>query len=485
METTAAAKVVETNDENMKPKEDDEATFTQVDVDGSKKLKCKFCEKICDKEPAMKSHITKKHTNVENAKKRKSDRTDEEEEEERKRILTARMMEKYSGEGGSSQPLANIEDILNYNKKDKTAEKEVERMETVIEVAEVNENGDYQAVMKADIEDLKVENARLKAKVEEMKMEMETKQELLEAKTGRCDKLEEEKTMMTGKYNELHHVATNMLKELEEMRTSGGNDETNETKKKLKKASDEVKSAEKNLAASIKQCGEEANRRHRAEAELARNAGLVDVLSRTLTQLQEASGPSQRVAGRPAGTGVPAGRLDGRREENKEVCRDWMSEEGCPRPHCRSSHPPGRGRMADSQKAKDRGQQDCIFWLAGSCRFTEAACNKGKHSQAMFGTRPFRRRAGSAEGGRTSPGAGGARQDPGWGAWQAPAWETRQQQQDFGRTQATAPGQVATGEMAALQVQQQLQLQQQIQILQQALQQPGLLQLQQGGSFRC
>ena len=422
----------------------------------------------------MKSHITKMHTKVEKTKteKRKNDKeTNEEEEEERRRTLTARMVEKYGGEGGSSsQPIASIEDILNYGK-EKTTNKTVENMDTVMEVVEGKDDGEDVAVMKEDIKELKAENAELKTKMEQMKIELETKHDLLEAKTGRCDKLEEEKTIMTGQYKELHVIAAKMLKETDEMKASGGNGETTETKRKLKKANDDLKSAEKNLAESIKQCGEEANMRHKAEAELARNAGLVDLMTRHVTMLQEGSGSSQGAAGGPA----PAGRLEGRREDNnREEGRNWKSNEGCPRTNCQHSHPPGRGRMAAGA-----GQQDCYFWLAGSCRFSEAECSKGKHSQAKFGSRPFRRRAGSAEGGRTSPGAGGPRQDPAWGAWEArQPWEARQHQ-DFGVTQATAPGQVATGGMAAQQVQQQLQL------LQQALQQPGLLQLQQGGNFRC
>ena len=203
-------------------------------------------------------------------------------------------------------------------------------------------------------------------------------------------------------------------------------------------------------------------------------------MTRNITMLQQGSGSSQGAAGGPP----PAGRLEGRREDNREECWNWKSPEGCPRTTCQYSHPPGRGRMAAGA-----GQQDCVFWLGGSCKFTEAEC-RGKHNQAKFGTRPFRRRAGSAEGGRISPRAGAAGQATMWEGRQTPAWEGRQgwegrRQQDFGRTQVTAPGLAVTGGMEAQQqLLHQLQLQQQ-QVLQQMMQQPGQLQLQQGGNYRC
>ena len=55
--------------------------------------------------------------------------------------------------------------------------------------------------------------------------------------------------------------------------------------KKLKKANDYLKNAEKNLEESIKQCGIEANKRASAEAKLAMNAGLVDLMTKTVTML--------------------------------------------------------------------------------------------------------------------------------------------------------------------------------------------------------
>ena len=54
---------------------------------------------------------------------------------------------------------------------------------------------------------------------------------------------------------------------------------------KLKKASDDLKNAEKSLEESIKQCGIEANKRASAEAKLAMNAGLVDLMTRKVTML--------------------------------------------------------------------------------------------------------------------------------------------------------------------------------------------------------
>ena len=95
----------EPKEDRVKTTEDEKAaekvSFSQVEVDGNKTLKCDNCEKTFDKEPAMKRHITKMHTKVAKTKtqKRKGDEeTNEEEEEERRKTLTARMMERYGGE---------------------------------------------------------------------------------------------------------------------------------------------------------------------------------------------------------------------------------------------------------------------------------------------------------------------------------------------------------------------------------------------------
>ena len=494
-------------DKTVEEEKDTEAvktTFSEVEVEGAKKLKCGGCDKILDKEQAMKRHITQKHTNVvakkvEKAEAKKAEKRKvevetavrEEDEEDRRKTLSSRMLEKYGGGGGGSQSVS-VDDILNWNKKEVAVEKMETEPAPAAEVVEVINNTEDISVMKADIVELKAENAELRAKVELMKTEIETKDELLEAKAGRCDKLEEEKIVMTGKFNEMFDAAGDMFKELQERKDNGGNMETAESKKKLKKANDDLKSAEKNLAESIKHCGEEANRRHAAEAELARNAGMVEALNRALTMItgqQGGPGSSQGAAGGPAGTRAPAGRPEGRREDSREECGDWQSVEGCPRHDCRYAHTQGRGKMASqtagSQAGRTASQRDCFFWLAGDCWRLAGDCNKGKHSQDKYGTRPFRPRAGSAEGGRISPGANGARQVPAWEARQAPTGDARQasnwgtrQEQDFRMTQVTAPAQAVTG---GVESQQQLLTH----LLQQVLQQPGQLQPQQGSNYRC
>ena len=95
-------------------------------------------------------------------------------------------------------------------------------------------------------------------------------------------------------------MAGQIFAELEELKKAGL---TADVKKKLKKANDGLKNVEKNLEESIKQCGIEANKRASAEAELTRNAGLVDLMTRTVTmmmcqvgELGGAAGPAQGMA---------------------------------------------------------------------------------------------------------------------------------------------------------------------------------------------
>ena len=201
-----------------------------------------------------------------------------------------------------------------------------------------------------------------------------------------------------------------MFKELETLKKSGGNAESAELKKKLKKSSEDVKNAEKNLEESIKQCGIEANKRANAEAELARTSGLIDLLTRTVTmmnsqgntagglggeaisaqgmvgQLLRGLGGSSTSATGMAGQSQYSGRgsTAGQKStgSNKEVCQEWGTTAGCSRGlACRFSHPGGQGRLG--------GGQDCSFWLAGKCRYGEDYCNKGAHIEAKKGTRPY------------------------------------------------------------------------------------------------
>ena len=232
------------------------------------------------------AHIRKIHTNKRETEKRKH-RDDEHEEGNGER--DKRMFEKYVGVTASTIPL---ETLLNYG-----TNRDLKRANEVI-VEQVPDEGKMEE--EEDIAAIKAENTELKATVATLKIEIETKQELLEAKTGRCDALEEEKIINTEKKNTLHGVAGQIFAELEELKKAGL---TADVKKKLKKANDGLKNAEKNLEESIKQCGIEANKRASAEAELTRNAGLVDLMTRTVTMMMcqvgglgGAAGPAQGMA---------------------------------------------------------------------------------------------------------------------------------------------------------------------------------------------
>ena len=88
--------------------------------------------------------------------------------------------------------------------------------------------------------------------------------------------------MNTDKNNTLNGVAGQIFAELEEQKKAGL---TADVKKKLKKANNDLKKAEKNMEELIKQCGIEANKRASAEAQLAWNTGLTNLMTRTLTMM--------------------------------------------------------------------------------------------------------------------------------------------------------------------------------------------------------
>ena len=273
--------------------EDVKITYSKIGEGDEKKYKCDACEKVCEKEQFIKTHITKMHTKKKESEKRKieDDHLDENEKREK------RMFDMY-GDGTISQA-PPLDVILNYGNNIQVAKNVVE--ETVKSGDEVMEHDDTAS--------LKAENEALKVATNNLRIEMETKHELLEAKTGRCDTLEEEKIVYMAKYDHLHGVAGKMFNDMEEMRKAGGNAKTVELKKKIKKVNEDLKNTERNLEEFIRQCGIEASKRASAEAELARNAGLVDLMTRTVSMLT-----SQMASGGLGGAGGSATGMAGQQQ---------------------------------------------------------------------------------------------------------------------------------------------------------------------------
>jgi hypothetical protein len=50
----------------------------------------------------------------------------------------------------------------------------------------------------------------------------------------------------------------------------------------------------------------------------------------------------------------------------------------CPITDCKELHK--KGGVAHKEL-----NQDCYFWTSGSCRYSEADCNKGRHVKEKFG----------------------------------------------------------------------------------------------------
>ena len=62
------------------------------------------------------------------------------------------------------------------------------------------------------------------------------------------------------------------------------------------------------------------------------------------------------------------------------VCEYFSKMGKCPIIDCKEVHRKGVA------VAKDLNQ-DCYFWLSGSCRYSESECNKGRHVQEKFGSK--------------------------------------------------------------------------------------------------
>ena len=97
--------------------------------------------------------------------------------------------------------------------------------------------------------------------------------------------------------DDLHAIAGRMFNDLNAIKEVGGNANTLDINKKLRKANMQLKETEHNLSESIKQCGQEAIKRAKAEAELVGNSNIVDILSRTVNMIsmQNSSSPRMEV----------------------------------------------------------------------------------------------------------------------------------------------------------------------------------------------
>ena len=248
----------------------DSPTYTEIVTNGIKKLKCSSCDKVCDNSKQMKTHIKKTHT--------KKDKNVTKKTSENK-ATTEEMNKKIFEQYGTcvTTNISSIEEILNYGKEH--------------EVANEIEKGKEAAVMEVD-ESLEEENKWLKTEIQDMKTqikeletELQAKSELFLAKTERCDALEEEKMMTKKNLDSLHVIAGRMFNDLNAIKEVGGNAATLEINRKLRKANMQLKETGHNLSESIRLCGEEANQRAKAEAELARNSNSVNILSRTVNMM--------------------------------------------------------------------------------------------------------------------------------------------------------------------------------------------------------
>ena len=105
--------------------------FTQIEVQGEIKFKCEACDKICDKEPGIKNHITRVHlTKKMQAEKREREKDDADENGVNKKTATQDVLNYV---GTSASLTATLDDVLGYKKPEVNAEvvEVIEKMDLV------------------------------------------------------------------------------------------------------------------------------------------------------------------------------------------------------------------------------------------------------------------------------------------------------------------------------------------------------------------
>ena len=188
--------------------------------------------------------------------------------------------------------------------------------------------------------------------IKNLELQLETKSDLLSIANVKVESLELGMVDKESRNKNLAAAYKSMRKEVDKLKSENGGGTNTDLAKKLKKATDDLKAKTKLLEESEKakeelniKVGKEISSRAKAEADAV--------------MLQDCVKALQSVVDSKTTTKV----------HNKERCSFLDKPGGCKKgASCKFQHTEG-----ESSKA---GKQDCNFWMAGGCKFSEAECSK-------------------------------------------------------------------------------------------------------------
>ena len=113
--------------------------------------------------------------------------------------------------------------------------------------------------------------------------------------------------------------------------------------------------------------------------ELQNGSGASEGLFRQSQRLANCQGAAGMAAGAGVSQGVVCENKNESTTDDVDRCRDWRSKNGCRR---------GTSCKWSHPAGKGRlaGRKECTFWLAGKCKYSEDHCNRGTHTIGKQGT---------------------------------------------------------------------------------------------------
>ena len=341
----------------------DNTNFSIKEKEGQEVYICNICQKEAKSAKAVKHHITSKHRerptdsdDDDPEGKKSKDEIDEVDDIDDDELAAWATMEK-----GSEASIQKEGEAPPPSQQPMETNSTEERM--VINSENEAEGNLLDAVER--IKHLENESKTKEELIKNLELQIDTKSDLLNLANVKADSLEMEMVDKETRNKQLAAAYKNMKIKLNEGNGGGANPEIT---KKLKKATDDLKAKSKLLEESEKakeelniKVGKEIALRAKAEADNVMLQGCVKALQSVVdskTTTKEST-------------------------KDQERCSFLDKPGGCKKgDRCRFMHP--------EKEAPRAGKQDCSFWMAGSCKFSDEECTKS-HDPTKKGSKGKKR----------------------------------------------------------------------------------------------
>ena len=370
----------------------DNENFSEATNDGVKTFTCNICSDIFDQQRTVKRHITMKHVKPsvvgESARLKRGREDDSLGEGDNKK---QKALYEFS-----ESILEEFEKTTMYTSTQVEEDRDISTPildQTIIRVKPRNVDEAMGIIGELDdkVKLLEEELETAKKRIVEQDTIIGVKEDAMAVFQGTINSLEEEKSKLESRIARLEKAIANMKGEIEYLRGAKNGGE------KVKKLEKEVKEAESKNALNLKKVEDLVTQKARLEAEMVRMTKVCDLQMEAIEWEKKKKGTIEEIS-----------RPDDLKEVNQSEkvimkidakCRKFESIAGCtfgevckylhPNVHCEFYVKVGRCPISDCKELhmkRNGNNQDCYFWMSGSCRFSAADCNKGKHLREKFGT---------------------------------------------------------------------------------------------------